>query len=40
MMDKLGDRLTLHLNAPVQKVVRHDRGVDIEREGVTHTFDQ
>lgn len=27
MMDKLGDRLTLHLNAPVQQVIRHVRGL-------------
>ena len=40
MLDTLGDRLTLHLNAPVQQVIRHDRGVDIAREGVTDTFDQ
>lgn len=38
MLDTLGDRLTLHLNAPVQQVIRHDRGVDIAREGVTDTL--
>jgi predicted NAD/FAD-binding protein len=26
MLDKLGDRLTLHLNAPVQRVSRHETG--------------
>lgn len=40
MLARLGDRLALHLNAPVQRVIRHARGVKIERENASHTFDQ
>ncbi|WP_411703699.1 NAD(P)/FAD-dependent oxidoreductase [Edaphovirga cremea] len=40
MLAKLGDRLSLHLNAPVQQVIRFDGGVKIELENANHTFDQ
>jgi predicted NAD/FAD-binding protein len=40
MLDKLGDRLTLHLNAPVQRVSRHEDGVTLQLENGSHTFDQ
>lgn len=40
MLDKLGDRLTLHLNSPVQRVIRHERGVTLQVENGSHTFDQ
>ena len=40
MLDKLGDRLTLHLNSPVQRVSRHEDGVTLQLENGSHTFDQ
>ncbi|MCZ3382042.1 FAD-dependent oxidoreductase [Kosakonia sp. SOY2] len=40
MLSQLGDRLSLQLNAPVQKVIRHDNRVDIELATTTQTFDQ
>lgn len=40
MLAQLGDRLTLHLNAPVQKVIRDDRGVTVQLAAASHTFDQ
>lgn len=40
MLAQLGDRLTLHLNAPVQKVMRHDGSVQIQLEESSYTFDQ
>lgn len=40
MLAALGNRLTLHLNAPVQQVIRHERGVNIQLENASHTFDQ
>ncbi|MGB7801728.1 NAD(P)/FAD-dependent oxidoreductase [Buttiauxella sp.] len=40
MLAKLGERLTVHLNAPVQQVIRDDNGVKIELENASHTFDQ
>lgn len=40
MLAKLGDRLSLHLNAPAQQVIRFDGGVKIELENASHTFDQ
>ncbi len=39
MLAALGDRLTLHLNAPVQRVCRHARGVNIQLEHERHAFD-
>lgn len=39
MLAKLGDRLTLHLNTPVQSVTRHDKGVEIQLADATSTFD-
>lgn len=40
MLGKLGDRLTLHLNAPVQHVISYDSGVKIQLAGSVQTFDQ
>jgi predicted NAD/FAD-binding protein len=40
MLEKLGDRLTLRLNAPVQRVSRHKDGVTLQLENASHTFDQ
>jgi uncharacterized protein len=40
MLSKLGDRLSLQLNAPVQQVIRFEGGVKVEFENVCHTFDQ
>ena len=40
ILAKLGDRLTLHLNAPVQQVIRYDSGVKIQLAGSVQTFDQ
>lgn len=40
MLAKLGERLALHLNAPVQQVIRHDSGVKIQLAGSVQTFDQ
>jgi predicted NAD/FAD-binding protein len=40
MLSQLGDRLTLHLNSPVQQVIRNAEGVKIQLETASHTFDQ
>ncbi|HHQ6538358.1 TPA: NAD(P)/FAD-dependent oxidoreductase [Serratia fonticola] len=40
ILTQLGDRLTLHLNAPVQQVTRHNDGVEIQLAQSSHTFDQ
>ncbi|ABP60169.1 FAD-dependent oxidoreductase [Enterobacter sp. 638] len=40
MLAQLGDRVTLHLNAPVQQVFRHEKGVKIQLEATSHAFDQ
>ncbi|CAI2449460.1 Protoporphyrinogen oxidase [Serratia fonticola] len=40
ILTQLGDRLTLHLNAPVQQVTRHNGGVEIQLTQSSHTFDQ
>ncbi|WP_447884854.1 NAD(P)/FAD-dependent oxidoreductase [Serratia fonticola] len=40
ILTQLGDRLTLHLNAPVQQVIRHNGGVEIQLAQSNHTFDQ
>ncbi|WP_368541989.1 NAD(P)/FAD-dependent oxidoreductase [Enterobacter soli] len=40
MLARLGDRLALHLNAPVQRVTRRDGGVDVQLSSSVHTFDQ
>ncbi|MEX2941758.1 NAD(P)/FAD-dependent oxidoreductase [Serratia fonticola] len=40
ILDQLGDRLTLHLNAPVQQVIRHNGGVEIQLAQSNHSFDQ
>lgn len=40
ILAQLGERLTLRLNAPVQRVIRHDAGVDIQLADATHSFDQ
>ena len=40
MLDKLGDRLMLHLNSPVKRVSRHEDGVTLQLENGSHTFDQ
>ncbi|NCG54321.1 NAD(P)/FAD-dependent oxidoreductase [Serratia fonticola] len=40
ILTQLGDRLTLHLNAPVQQVIRHNGGVEIQLTQSSHTFDQ
>ena len=40
MLDKLGDRLNLHLNSPVQRVSRHEHGVTLQLENGSHTFDR
>ncbi|WP_196062331.1 MULTISPECIES: NAD(P)/FAD-dependent oxidoreductase [unclassified Serratia (in: enterobacteria)] len=40
ILTQLGDRLTLHLNAPVQQVIRHNDGVEIQLAQSNHTFDQ
>ena len=40
MLDKLGDRLTLHLNAPVQRVIRQQNGVTIQLDNASHSVDQ
>ncbi|CAM3812108.1 NAD(P)/FAD-dependent oxidoreductase [Serratia silvae] len=40
ILTQLGDRLTLHLNAPVQQVIRHNKGVEIQLAQSSHTFDQ
>ncbi|MRS91773.1 FAD-dependent oxidoreductase [Enterobacteriaceae bacterium RIT714] len=40
LLAKLGDRLTLHTHAPVQKVTRHADGVEVQIADRTHTFDQ
>ncbi|OCJ37051.1 FAD-dependent oxidoreductase [Serratia sp. 14-2641] len=40
ILTQLGDRLTLHLNAPVQQVIRHNDGVEIQLAQSSHTFDQ
>ena len=40
MLDKLGNRVTLRLNAPVQRVSRDERGVTIRLDNESHTFDR
>ena len=40
MLDKLGNRLNLHLNSPVQRVSRHEHGVTLQLENGSYTFDQ
>lgn len=40
LLSQLGDRLTLHCNAPVQRVIRHERGVDIQLASSSHAFDR
>jgi predicted NAD/FAD-binding protein len=40
ILTQLGDRLTLHLNAPVQQVIRHNGGVEIQLAQSNHSFDQ
>lgn len=40
MLDKLGARLNLHLNSPVQRVSRHEHGVTLQLENGIYTFDQ
>lgn len=40
MLSRLGERLTLHLNAPVQQVIREDSGVKIQLATAEYTFDQ
>ncbi|QXB23163.1 NAD(P)/FAD-dependent oxidoreductase [Lelliottia amnigena] len=40
MLAQLGDRVTLHVNAPVQQVFRHEKGVKIQLEASSHAFDQ
>ena len=40
MLDKLGNRVTLRLNAPVQRVSRDERGVTIRLDNDSHTFDR
>ena len=40
ILAQLGDRLTLHLNAPVQRVSRDAQGVTIHLEESSHRFDQ
>ena len=40
MLDKLGDRLNVHLNSAVQRVSRHEHGVTLQLENGTYTFDQ
>ncbi|WP_431223994.1 NAD(P)/FAD-dependent oxidoreductase [Serratia sp. L9] len=40
ILAQLGDRLTLRLNAPVQQVIRHNGGVEIQLAQSSHTFDQ
>lgn len=40
MLAQLGDRLTLHLNSPVQQVIRCDDGVTIRVGTAEHAFDQ
>lgn len=40
ILAQLGERLTLRLNAPVQRVIRHDASVDIQLANATHSFDQ
>ncbi|ATM76678.1 FAD-dependent oxidoreductase [Serratia fonticola] len=40
ILTQLGDRLTLHLNAPVQQVIRHNGGGEIQLAQSNHTFDQ
>ena len=39
ILDQLGDRLTLRLNTPVQRITRHDTRVEIHLADATHTFD-
>lgn len=39
ILAQLGDRLTLYLNAPVQQVIRHNGGVDIQLAQSNHSFD-
>lgn len=40
MLAKLGDRLDLHLNAPVQQVIRFEGGVRVELKNASYTYDQ
>lgn len=40
MLGKLGDRLNVHLNSPVQRVSRHEHGVTLQLENDSDTFDQ
>ncbi|WP_024527946.1 NAD(P)/FAD-dependent oxidoreductase [Serratia fonticola] len=40
ILAQLADRLTLHLNAPVQQVIRNNGGVEIQLAQSSHTFDQ
>ncbi|WP_336981411.1 MULTISPECIES: NAD(P)/FAD-dependent oxidoreductase [unclassified Cedecea] len=40
MLAQLGERLTVHLNSPVQCVVRHHDGVNIQLEHASQAFDQ
>ena len=40
MLAQLGDRLTLHLNAPVQQVLRDNDRVTLQLASSSHTFDQ
>lgn len=40
MLAQLGERLTVHLNAPVQRVSRYHDGVNIQLEHSSQAFDQ
>lgn len=40
MLAQLGDRLTVRLNAPVQRVIRDDSGVTVRLDTSSHRFDQ
>lgn len=40
MLEQLGDRLTVHLNAPVKQVSRDASGVRIHLDAAEHAFDQ
>ncbi|SNY72670.1 NAD(P)/FAD-dependent oxidoreductase [Enterobacter sp. CC120223-11] len=40
MLNALGGRIDLKLDSPVQKVIRHERGVELEAGGATYAFDQ
>ncbi|ENA0612207.1 FAD-dependent oxidoreductase [Enterobacter bugandensis] len=40
MLDALGSRVRLHLNSPVERVIRNEQGVTVMLENASHAFDR